>query len=91
MLSLPLDQLRADFNAGRRPRVPRPPVNAALPCRARCARGDRIQVPEARLIAILRDPAERAFSSWMGHTLDGGSERRSFEQVVEDELPLTDP
>ncbi len=46
-------------------------------------------VPEARLIAILRDPAERAFSSWMGHVLDR-RERRSFEQVIEDELPLID-
>ncbi len=43
-------------------------------------------VPEARLIAILRDPAERAFSSWMGRVLNG-LERRSFEQAVEDELP----
>jgi len=46
-------------------------------------------VPDARLIAILRDPAVRAFSSWMGTVLDG-RERRSFDQAVEDEVPLID-
>lgn len=46
-------------------------------------------VPRARLIAILRDPAERAFSGWTQQVLDG-REQRSFEHVVEDELSRID-
>jgi hypothetical protein len=45
----------------------------------------RERLPQVRLIAILRDPVERAWSSyWM--TVRDGRERRSFEQAVADEL-----
>ncbi len=42
-------------------------------------------VPDARIIAVLRDPAERAYSGYMKYVRDG-AESRSFEQAVEDEL-----
>ncbi len=42
--------------------------------------------PDVRLIAILRDPAERAWAHYMGRKRDGIETRESFEQVVEDEL-----
>ncbi len=38
-------------------------------------------LPEARLIAILRDPIERGYSSYLFHRRDG-RERRSFEQAI---------
>ncbi len=41
-------------------------------------------VPDARLIAILRDPAERAFSHYR-HFTEKGLETESFEQAVEQE------
>ncbi len=42
-------------------------------------------IPEARLIAVLRDPVDRAYSHyWMEHAR--GREPRSFEQAVHDEL-----
>ena len=44
----------------------------------------RRHLPEARLIAVLRDPVERAFSAYWMRVRDG-RETRSFEQAVEDE------
>jgi hypothetical protein len=42
-------------------------------------------IPEARLIAVLRDPVDRAYSHyWMEHARD--REPRSFEDAVDDEL-----
>lgn len=41
-------------------------------------------LPEARLIAILRDPIERGYSSYLFHRRDG-RERRSFEQAIREE------
>lgn len=46
-------------------------------------------LPQVKLIAILRDPAERVFSMWMGNTADR-REHRSFEQVIKDEAPHID-
>lgn len=45
----------------------------------------RESLPEARLICILRDPVERAHSHWW-HRVTRGYERRSFEEVVREEL-----
>ncbi|MFM8304342.1 MAG: sulfotransferase family protein [Actinomycetota bacterium] len=45
----------------------------------------RTFVPDARLIAILRDPADRAFSAYSMYVALG-EEARSFAQVVDDEL-----
>ncbi|MFN3165853.1 MAG: sulfotransferase family protein [Phycisphaeraceae bacterium] len=42
-------------------------------------------IPDVRLIAILREPAERAFSSYMMYVRDG-YEKRTFAQAIEDEL-----
>ena len=42
-------------------------------------------VPEARLIAILRDPVERAYSHYL-HTRTRAGERRTFSQIVDEEL-----
>lgn len=42
--------------------------------------------PEARLVAILRDPAERAWAHYMGRIRDGLDNRESFEAVLEAEL-----
>jgi hypothetical protein len=45
----------------------------------------RHYLPGAKLIALLRDPAERAYSSYWMRVRDG-RETRSFEQAVEEEL-----
>jgi len=42
--------------------------------------------PEAKLVAILRDPAERAWAHYMGRMRDGLETRESFEAVIEAEL-----
>jgi hypothetical protein len=52
---------------------------------ARAARSIRRHVPEAKLIALLRDPVERAYSAYWMRVRDG-RETRSFEQAVEEEL-----
>lgn len=41
-------------------------------------------IPDVRLVAVLRDPAERAWSSYLFHRARG-TEARSFEEVVRDE------
>lgn len=65
------------------------PMYLALPyVPARIAR----TVPDAQLIAILRDPADQAFSAWWMMRCLGG-EPRSFEQAIDDALaqgPLSD-
>lgn len=45
----------------------------------------RAAYPDARLLAILRNPVDRAYSHWW-HRVARGYERRSFEEAVEDEL-----
>lgn len=45
----------------------------------------RESLPEARLVAVLRDPVERAHSHWW-HRVTRGYERRSFDEAVRDEL-----
>jgi hypothetical protein len=52
---------------------------------ARAARSIRRYIPEAKLIALLRDPVERAYSAYWNRVRDG-REARSFEQAVEQEL-----
>ncbi|MBA2525285.1 MAG: sulfotransferase [Pyrinomonadaceae bacterium] len=47
-------------------------------------------VPDARLIAILRDPVDRAHSHYL-HARRRGTERRPFAEVVEEELQLPRP
>jgi hypothetical protein len=42
--------------------------------------------PEARFVAILRDPAERAWAHYMGRIRDGLDDRENFEAVIEAEL-----
>jgi hypothetical protein len=42
-------------------------------------------LPSVRLIAILRDPAERAYSAYMKY-VSGGFESRPFRRAVEDEI-----
>jgi len=42
--------------------------------------------PEAKLVAILRDPAERAWAHYMGRMRDGLDRRESFEAVIDAEL-----
>jgi hypothetical protein len=51
----------------------------------RAAKQIQHYLPKARLIAILRDPAERAYSAYWMRVRDG-RETRSFEQAVEQEL-----
>ncbi len=50
----------------------------------RAAQRIRSLIPAARMIAILRDPVERAWSSYLMYARDG-YERRSFEQALADE------
>jgi len=45
----------------------------------------RHYIPDVKLIALLRDPAERAYSAYWMRVRDG-RETRSFEQAVEEEL-----
>jgi hypothetical protein len=42
-------------------------------------------VPDVRIVAILRDPVDRAYSAYLKYVRDG-VERRSFGEAVEDEL-----
>jgi hypothetical protein len=51
------------------------------PCRAAAL------VPDARLIVLLRNPVERAYSQYQ-HSCRKGFETRSFEQAIEEELLL---
>lgn len=53
------------------------------------ARRIRETAPEARLVAILRDPVERTHSHWW-HRRTRGNERRSFGAMVEEELARLD-
>ncbi len=46
------------------------------------------RLPEARLIAVLRHPVERAYSSYLMHARDG-RERRTFAEAVRQELEGT--
>jgi hypothetical protein len=43
-------------------------------------------VPDARLIVMLREPVERAYSHYLHWRFDKVIERRSFERAVEDEI-----
>ena len=43
-------------------------------------------VPDARIVAVLRDPAERALSHWSGRRRDGIDRRRTFTECVDEEL-----
>jgi hypothetical protein len=42
--------------------------------------------PDARIIAILRDPVERAYAHWLGRRRDGIETRSDFRSVIEAEL-----
>lgn len=53
-------------------------------CHAHVARRVRCHLPDARFIVLLRDPAERAWSSYW-HTRNEGHEDLSFEQAIERE------
>lgn len=46
---------------------------------ARAARNIAARIPDAKLIAVLRNPADRAFSSYL-HVLQDGRENLSFEE-----------
>jgi hypothetical protein len=41
--------------------------------------------PDMRIIAVLRHPVERAFSSWSAHRRDGYEPLRSFEEAIDAE------
>jgi hypothetical protein len=58
------------------------PLYLADPKAAECIRH---HIPDAKLIALLRDPAERAYSAYWMRVRDG-RETRSFEQAVDEEL-----
>jgi hypothetical protein len=47
-------------------------------------------LPDARLIVVLREPVERAFSDWWMH-VRRGAERRSFTEAVGEEMAGTVP
>ena len=77
------------FEQGRRSRA----IGEASPCyltyggTAQCIRR---HLPEVRLIAILRNPVERAYSNFLFHTRDR-RETRTFERAIEDELSSSGP
>ena len=45
----------------------------------------KLHLPEVKLLAVLRDPVDRAYSSYLKYVYDG-LETRSFEQAIQDEL-----
>lgn len=45
----------------------------------------RAHNPDARMLAVLRHPAERAFSSWAAHRRDGFERVTSFEEALAQE------
>ncbi len=47
----------------------------------------RQMLPDARMIALLRNPVERAYSGWM-HVTRGGEETLSFEDALEREFTM---
>lgn len=47
----------------------------------------RASLPDVRLVALLRDPTERAISHW-NWRVNRGQEKRSFEEAAEEELRL---
>jgi Sulfotransferase domain len=49
----------------------------------------RAKVPDARIMVALRDPVERAYSSYW-HDVKFGIEQRPFAEVVDEELDSTD-
>lgn len=42
-------------------------------------------IPEAKLIAILRNPVDRAFSAWF-YAMERGLEKRTFSEAIEEEM-----
>jgi hypothetical protein len=46
------------------------------------ARAIRERVPDARIVAVLRDPAERAYSQFIDNVRNGWEEERDFERVL---------
>jgi len=42
-------------------------------------------VPDVKLIALLRDPSERAYSAFLYHTRDGHEPLATFEEALDDE------
>jgi hypothetical protein len=42
-------------------------------------------IPRVRLVAILREPVERAYASWLGSKRDGAAAAPTFEQALRDE------
>jgi hypothetical protein len=52
----------------------------------------RAMCPSARLVAILREPVERAYAHFMGRRRDGLERRTDFAEVIREELsrPLPD-
>jgi len=48
----------------------------------------RALCPDVRLVAILREPVDRAYAHFMGRRRDGLERRASFEDVVRDELAV---
>lgn len=44
--------------------------------------------PDVRLVAVLRDPVERAWAHFLGRRRDGIEARRRFAEIVEEELAL---
>jgi len=51
---------------------------------AEACRSIRREVPDARLVVILRQPVDRAYSSWVRSVWEGGEPCRTFEAAWED-------
>jgi hypothetical protein len=79
-----LDQYQALFRGGEnfKMRGEASPIYLSLP-----GVPDQIRnhLPEVKLLAILRNPIERAYSNYLKYVRDG-METRSFEQAIQDEL-----
>ena len=48
---------------------------------------DRVRrmLPDVRLVAILRDPVDRAYAAWMGGRRDGLPAARTVEEALREE------
>lgn len=63
---------------------------AELLHRTICHKRMQLTCPAAKLVVILRSPAERAFSQWRMAAFHKGDETRSFEEVITHELRQMD-
>jgi hypothetical protein len=79
-----LEEYAALFRASRSNQA-RGEASTAYLANATCATRIRDLIPDVKLVAILRNPLDRAFSNYLMYW-GNGMEERTFDQCVQDEL-----